>query len=59
MQAITDFFNELIELISLIWDLKTLVIVVLVVVVLFLAWGKIVGVVKDTKEVFKGGKNND
>ena len=56
---IANFFNELFEFISLIWNLKTLLIVILVIVVLFLGWGKIVGVLKDTKEYFKGDNKHD
>ena len=60
MAAITEFFTELFELISLIWNLKTLIIVGVVILVLFLFYDRVIGVVAHHKEVFgKGDKKND
>lgn len=60
MAAITEFFKELFELISLIWNLKTLIIVGVVILVLFLFYDRVIGVVAHHKEVFgKGDKKND
>ena len=60
MAAITEFFTELFELISLLWNLKTLIIVGVVILVLFLFYDRVIGVVAHHKEVFgKGDKKND
>ena len=60
MAAITEFFTELFELISLLWNLKTLIIVGVVILVLFLFYERVIGVVAHHKEVFgKGDKKND
>ena len=59
MQAIVDFFNEIIDLIKLLWNLKTIIIGGIVVVVLFLFYDRILSVVAHHKEVFKGGRKDD
>ena len=49
--------QEIFDLIKMIWDLRTLLIVGVVIVVLFLFYDKIIGVVAHHKEVFgKGDK---
>ena len=56
MAAITEFFTELFELISLLWNLKTLIIVGVVILVLFLFYDRVIGVVAHHKEVFGKGR---
>ena len=60
MQGIADFFSELGEFISVIWNLKTLIVVGVFILVLFLFYDRVLGVVAHHKEVFgKGDKKND
>lgn len=58
MSAITDFFNELIDLVKLIWDLKLVIIIGIVILVLFLFYDRILAVVAHHKEVFGGGRKD-
>ena len=51
--------QEIFDLIKMIWDLRTLLIVGVVIVVLFLFYDKIIGVVAHHKEVFGKGDKND
>ena len=52
--------QELLEFIKLIWDLRIVIIILLLVVFLFMCYGKIIGVIAHSKEVFKkGDKNNE
>ena len=56
MQAIAEFFTELFEFISLIWNLKTLIVVGVVILILFLFYDRVIGVVAHHKEVFGKGE---
>ena len=49
-------FQEILDFIKLIWDLRTLLIAGVVVVVLFLFYDKVIGVVAHHKEVFGKGE---
>ena len=59
MKEIISFFQEIIDLIKLIWDLKLVIIIGIVILVLFLFYDRILGVVAHHKEVFKGGRKDD
>ena len=49
--------EELASFLSIVWRFRYFILVVLGIVIVFLAWGKIVEVLKNTKETFgKGGK---
>lgn len=56
MEAIAEFFTELFEFISLIWNLKTLIVVGVVILILFLFYDRVIGVVAHHKEVFGKGE---
>ena len=59
MQAIIDFFNEIRELVKLIWDLKLVIMIGIVILVLFLFYDRILAVIAHHKEVFRGGRKDD
>lgn len=48
--------EELVSFLSLVWQFRYFILIVIGVVIVFLAWGKIVTVVKDTKETFGKGE---
>lgn len=56
METIVEFFTELWEFISLIWNLKTLIVVGVVILILFLFYDRVIGVVAHHKEVFGKGE---
>ena len=50
-------WQDILDFLSFLWTTKYILIVALVVTALFLFWGKIVNVIKDTRDTFgKGGK---
>lgn len=53
-------WQEILDFLSFLWEAKTVLIIAIIATILFLFWGKIVVVIRDTKETFgKGGKKND
>ena len=48
--------EELASFLSLVWQFRYFILVILAIVIIFLAWGKIVTVITDTKETFRKGE---